>query len=268
VRNPPPLPRPVLFATLSLAALFLVLPTVCIRLRNRHDASKPKPPPSGPLVGALVVLDPGHGRQDSGAVRGGLREDALNYRLAAHVARELRRRGATVWTTVSSRTFDAKLDSPLLIPRDARLNFNNEPLKLRRLYSANDLWRRAVLARKAVKVSGKQVFFLSLHADSLDSRSWWGARVYRDVRDKKECVFAQELLKRLTRAGLTYKKDSKIVHRDYGVLNPEYNTATQKALLEAFTISSKHDRIRARSPVWRQKVAVIVADSVQATALK
>jgi N-acetylmuramoyl-L-alanine amidase len=259
VRRPLP-PLWLLIATVTLLLLLVLLP---LSVRRKRPALPPALP-RGPLYGVLVVLDPGHGGEDSGAIRGGMREDALNYRLAAETARELRRRGATVWPTVTSRALNAFDSTPFVVPKDARLVFNNQRVLLRRQKSANDLWRRAALARKAVKQPGKRVFFLSLHADSLNSRAWWGARVYRDVRDKGECRFAQQLLKRLSAAGLTYRDNSRIIPRDYGVLNPVYNPAPQKALLEAFTISSPHDRIRARRPDWRQKVAVIVADSIEA----
>ena len=228
-------------------------------------------PASKPLDGVLVVLDPGHGGEDSGAIRAGFREDALNYRLAAETASELRSRGATVWMTVSSRALPSNLrpDRPepkLVAPGDARLTYNGERVRLREKGNANDLWRRAAICQKAVKEPNKRTFFLALHADSLESRAWWGARVYRDTRDKGESRLAREVLSRLTAGGFTFTKTGKIVPRDYGVLNPQYNPIVQKALVEAFTISSPHDRIRASDPKWRWKVAKILADSVQVCA--
>jgi N-acetylmuramoyl-L-alanine amidase len=199
-----------------IAALFLLLALILVPFfacRHRQKRSEShKATPTGPLSGVLVVLDPGHGGQDSGAVRGGMREDALNYRMAAETATALRRRGATVWLTVTSDTLTLPGSAPLKVPSDARLVFNNEPLRVRHLFSANDLWRRAALVQKAVKESpGKRVFFLSLHADSLESSRWWGARVYRDTRDKGECRFARQLLARLTKENLTFTKNAQIV---------------------------------------------------------
>ncbi len=240
---------------------------VSLPLRRLPNKPLPAPTPTSvpPLVNALVVLDPGHGGVDSGAIRGGMREDALTYRLTAEISSELRQRGAEVWTTVDSNALSVTGNTPFVVPKDACLAFNNTPLGHRRESGAQELWQRAALVRKAIKVPGKKVFFLSLHADSLASRKWWGARVYRDTRDKGECRFAKHLLARLSRAGMTYKPNGKIVPRDYGVLNPAYNPAPQKALMEAFTISSPKDRERARSPIWRQKIVVSVADSVQAS---
>ena len=245
-----------------------LLPLLGVGCPRPLAAPSPPPAPRGPLSGVLVVLDPGHGGEDSGTIHAGFREDSLNYRLAAETASELRTRGATVWMTVSSRALPPDLkpgkpEPPLIVPRDARLTFNGERVRLRVKYSANDLWRRAAICQKAVKQPGKKTFFLALHADSLDSRAWWGARVYRDTRDKGESRFAREVLARLTAGGFTFTKTGKIVPRDYGVLNPQYNPIVQKALVEAFTLSSPHDRIRASDPKWRWKVAKLLADSVQ-----
>ena len=224
--------------------------------------------PKGPLDGVLVVLDPGHGGQDSGAISSKFREDALNYRLAAETASELRGRGATVWMTVSSRALPADLrpgkpEPPLVVPHDARLSFNGERVLLRVRFSANDLWRRAAICQKAVKEPGKKTFFLSLHSDSLESPRWWGARVYRDTRDKGASLFGKEILKKLMSNGLTFTNTPMVIPRDYGVLNPLYNPIIEKALVESFTISSPHDRLRASDPKWRWKVAKLLANCVQ-----
>ena len=119
-----------------LAPLTLLLLLLGFGCPRPGPAPVPSPKSRGPLDGVLVVLDPGHGGEDSGAIRGGFREDALNYRLAAATASELRSRGATVWMTVSSRALPADLkpgkpEPPLIVPSDARLTFNGERVRLR-----------------------------------------------------------------------------------------------------------------------------------------
>src|SRR5436190_646490 len=79
-----------------------------------------------PLRGVTVVLDPGHGGVDSGAICRGCREDAVNYRLTATIAAALREAGAAVAYTVRSAALDMPLregipEPPLLVPRDAHL---------------------------------------------------------------------------------------------------------------------------------------------------
>ena len=55
------------------------------------------------LKGAVILLDPGHGGKDSGAVgySGAVREADLNFNTAVAVMNELRKRGATVYLTRS-----------------------------------------------------------------------------------------------------------------------------------------------------------------------
>ena len=56
------------------------------------------------LSGALIMLDPGHGGKDSGALgfSGAVQESQLNFALAVAVKNALERRGATVWFTRTS----------------------------------------------------------------------------------------------------------------------------------------------------------------------
>lgn len=54
----------------------------------------------------VIVVDPGHGGQDTGAVgAGGVTEKALNLEIAQHLRSELERRGAIVFLTRDSDTF-------------------------------------------------------------------------------------------------------------------------------------------------------------------
>ncbi len=58
----------------------------------------------GPVSG-VVILDPGHGGEDHGAVAGGIREKDLVLDVARRAAEELRRRGATVSLTRQNDRF-------------------------------------------------------------------------------------------------------------------------------------------------------------------
>lgn len=58
---------------------------------------EPAPPPAGPF--ALVILDPGHGGQDSGTMKNGMVEKELALDVAHRVERLLRERGLVVALT-------------------------------------------------------------------------------------------------------------------------------------------------------------------------
>lgn len=229
-----------------------------------------------PLAGVRVVLDPGHGGQDSGAICGGVAEAAVNYRVAATVAALLRSRGADVSYTVKSAALLPDLregapEPPLTLPRDACLCYNRAPVRLRSGAAPDDLYRRAAITRAVraglppeQRTAGRNLFFLSIHCDKLEDPHWHGARVYFDRRDASgPSPFARAIKRRLTAAGLTNSRGGQVIARGYGVLNPHYNVIPQSALVEVATISSPKDRRCAQTPAWRWRVAHILADALQ-----
>lgn len=232
--------------------------------------------PLKPLAGVTVVLDPGHGGEDSGAICAGVREDVINYRIAATVGAMLQARGANVVYTVESAALrldlshsgEAAPQPPLIRPHDARLTFNHAPIRHRQRESPRDLYRRARVAQNLWQKqvpnarSHDSIYFLSLHCDKLDSARWHGARVYSDAREKQTCRFAQTLQRRLTNAGFTYSNRGGVIPRSYGVLNPRWNPVPQRALLEVATISSARDRKAVQNPVWRRRMAALIVEAI------
>ena len=249
----------------------------------------PHPPPSaGTLAGVTVVLDPGHGGEDSGAVCRDttpagtirLREADVNYRLTAALASVLRERGARVILTVSSHALLSDLresavsnELPLIAPDDACLVWNQTPVRLRPSASPDDLYRRAAVAAREwtalspqKRASGLGVYFLALHCDKLgDGQRGRGARVYRDKRSPLNPRFAETLKKHLTAARLTNSSGGKVIPRDYGVLNGRYNLVPERALLEAATLSDSGDRRAVQTARWRWKLAHLIADCIDET---
>lgn len=93
--------------------------------------------PGSPLMGATVVLDPGHGGEEPGAVGpGGTREKDVNFAIALETKRQLEATGATVVLTrtgdyritLASRTAIAKALDPELF---VSIHHNAEPDELR-----------------------------------------------------------------------------------------------------------------------------------------
>jgi N-acetylmuramoyl-L-alanine amidase len=219
-----------------------------------------------PLRGVVVVLDPGHGGVDSGAICRGCREDAVNYRLTATMATALRDAGAQVAFTVRSAALDVPLregtpEPPLVIPQDARLIFNGGAVHgtvaclYQRAAAARPFWEALATQERA---SGRGLYFLSIHHD--DS---WGARGARVAYDRRSGPppLATVLARRLAEVRRNQGRE----HNDpraLGVLNPTYNPVRQRALLEAATISNATDRDLARSRQWRWMMAHLVADAI------
>src|SRR4051812_14162606 len=78
---------------------------------------EPQPPPSGPF--ALVILDPGHGGQDSGTIKNGMVEKELSLEVAQRVQRLLQERGLVVALTRADDSYVSLLDRALMA--------NNQP---------------------------------------------------------------------------------------------------------------------------------------------
>ncbi len=130
-----------------LAAVLLAAIMVFVLGPLRHGTPGAPPPAAGapplPLRGLAIVLDPGHGGIDSGAVAAGVREKDINLAVALAVARRLSDLGARV---VMTRRTDV---AP--VPRGQQRYLR-------------DRRRRAEMARE----SGAQVF-VSIHANHVGS---------------------------------------------------------------------------------------------------
>ena len=78
---------------------------------------KPTPQPTAPF--AMVVIDPGHGGQDSGTTKNGMVEKVLTLEVAHRVERLLQERGLVVALTRADDTYVSLLDRATLA--------NNQP---------------------------------------------------------------------------------------------------------------------------------------------
>ncbi|MBO7684424.1 MAG: N-acetylmuramoyl-L-alanine amidase, partial [Kiritimatiellae bacterium] len=118
-----------------------------------YAADRPKPPPKGKRPSEIVVVvDPGHGGDDTGALtpRGFMEKDA-NLSLAKAVRDELARRGYVVVMTREDDSFPALYDRPRVAHRhkaDAFISIHHnappldrDPRKLRyhTVYAWNDI---------------------------------------------------------------------------------------------------------------------------------
>ena len=76
----------------------------------------------------LIVIDPGHGSVDPGAIRDGYHESDLNAQLSYKLAKELQNRGYEVW--FSHRIFYAEgvpQDIPCLLPEKTDSKYDPFP---------------------------------------------------------------------------------------------------------------------------------------------
>jgi len=135
------------------------------------------------LSGVQVILDAGHGGNDTGALVGGLWESAYAYDIMCRIKANLERHTrAKVWTTIQQkgRGFKVPATDRLDQRRDAFL-LTRPPYTLQdsalgvhlRWYLTNDI----ILNRLGANFPRSKTVFLSVHADSLHP-SVRGAMVY------------------------------------------------------------------------------------------
>lgn len=238
----------------------------------------PAPTPRArlPLAGVLVILDLGHGGEDSGASKGLLTpEAALTYRTALELAHCLQDSGATVIFTVqSSELSPALFDSELLPqwPQDAVLSGTGRRLVARRRRSPVQLWERAEVAHRAwagrAKTPGAQdkMAFLSLHYDFSSDPMRQGGHVYVDSRLRLRPRLAAILERRMAQANLTGAEMnatmSQVSARELGVLNPQFNPVRESLLIEIATLSNWNDAINAGDAQWRWQFCRLVTDAL------
>ncbi|MGQ9556919.1 MAG: N-acetylmuramoyl-L-alanine amidase family protein [Desulfurispora sp.] len=118
------------------------------------------PPPA--LKNKVIILDPGHGGFDPGAVSGDIREKDLNLALSRKIADRLKKEGATVYLT-----------------RDRDYNLAPVGLHGRAAHQA-DLSQRAALAREK-----SADIFVSIHMNSISLRYCRGAEVYHHYQSRE-----------------------------------------------------------------------------------
>jgi N-acetylmuramoyl-L-alanine amidase len=98
----------ILFRRFALAAglLAAILPATPAVAAGTLAVAQPVAPPAGPLAGKTVVVDPGHGGRDTGAIANSIREKDLTLPLGLSLKSLLEGRGAKV---VMTRTTDIAL---------------------------------------------------------------------------------------------------------------------------------------------------------------
>ncbi len=184
---------------------------------------------SGAVSGRRVVLDPGHGGPDPGAIgRSGLREKDLVLEIAFHLRRLLGRAGVYVaMTRETDRDFGGE-ESGAFLARKRR-----------------DLAYRVELANRY-----RADVYLSIHANSIPDPQWSGAQVFYNPARPLARDLAASLQSALSaRLGPNYRLAKP---GDYRVLN---DTAMPAATVEVGFLSNPAEEALLASAAYRLRVA-------------
>ena len=157
--------------TVKFTAFLLVIATLGIIALDLIDKSGISQPSSKEME-KVIIIDAGHGGEDSGAIGvSGVYEKDLNLEIATALGEELKNRGYTV---VYTRTEDKMLYSP------------EENIKGMRKIS--DLKNRCKLTEQY-----EDCILISIHMNSYGSSKYSGLQVYYSDENDKSAVLAQKI---------------------------------------------------------------------------
>ena len=191
---------------------------------------------AGPLAGKAIVIDPGHGGEDPGAVVNGFREKDVNIQIALKLKSLLESAGAT---TIYTRVDDSTLGTSANHRRsdlEARLQIANE--------SNGDI-------------------FVSIHADSLADASRTGVVVffgpesgylYPHTRPPELIAQSRNLARRIrdNLQQITQADDRGVRSVPYYILG---KIDLPAVIAEVGTLTNYAEAIKLNDPSYQQKVA-------------
>ncbi len=249
---------------LALLLVALILPLTYCGIRRPSPvpvAFDPGPLPPGALKGVTVIIDPGHGGADPGAVQGSLSEAQLTYRTAATLARVLREAGAQAHFTIRSVALTEK--GALHAPRDAAPEVApNRPLRSGR-ENPEDLYARGDLAARYWDRGSRPICFVSVHYDVSGSPLRPGGHVIWDRRrGAAPPKLARVLARKFGETRLCGALLPQPVPRGLGMLSPERNPVPESVLVECATLTNPDDFRAVQDGRWRQALCRVIAHGI------
>ncbi|MEW8976836.1 MAG: N-acetylmuramoyl-L-alanine amidase [Symbiobacterium sp.] len=196
----------------------------------RQQAQEPEAPAKepGPLAGMVIVVDPGHGGWDPGAVVDGVREKDLTLQVSFLLKEQLEARDATV-----------------ILTRDSDRHYSRSVRE--------DLQQRVALVQEH-----QADLFLSLHANK-DRCNCWGAQTFYQKGGLPEAkILAMAIQNRLRELTDTTRY---ALPGDYFVLR---NTEVPAAIVEMGFLSNQTEREKLQQPEYQKIVARAIAEGVEA----
>ncbi len=241
-------------------------PSSKAKLANVRAPKRRKSPLS--YTKRLIVIDPGHGGHDAGAVGGGKREKDLVLQIAKRVEKELKRRGYTVYLTRHNDRYLKLLDrTHIADTRDAALfvsiHANSVPKRKRnRVYgietffldNARDAKSRAVARREnaAVLKGVKSRLSKKVIVDSVLN----GPKIRES---NKLAIDVQSRMMANLKPHYKYIKDGGVRHAPFLVL---IGASCPSILVEVGYISHPRERRRLFSPRYQQRLAKGIAEGI------
>lgn len=187
-----------------------------------------------PLVGQVIVIDPGHGGRDGGAVsKGGVVEKEVALAIALRLRDYLQESGALV-----------------IMTRETDRDLADEGTRRRK---SQDLMRRAHL----VKTSHANLF-VSIHLNAVPSPRWTGAQTFYHPKLEANKKLAQQIQSELVRNLANTKRIAKQIGDIY-VLK---QSSVPSALVEVGFLSNPGEARKLADPRYQEKMAASIYNGI------
>lgn len=181
------------------------------------------------VAGRVIVIDPGHGGVDGGAVgKTGVTEKELNLQVARRLGRLLSEAGAAV---ILTREKDEDLADP-----------DTEGLLERK---RQDLMRRVSLVRDS-----KADLLISIHVNSFPSPRWWGVQTFYWRESEEGRKLAEAIQEELIRVLGNNRRKAK--GEVFYLLE---NVDVPAVMVEMGFISNPREEQLLQDPVYQEKIA-------------
>ena len=184
-----------------------------------------------PLQDTIIMVDPGHGRRDSGTYYGKILEKDINLEISKALEQELIEKGAIVYMTRK---------------RDIDLSSIYDSAKKR-----GDLYRRLLLIKEK-----NCDLYISIHINWYDDNTLKGAEVLYNSINKNNKVLATSIMNRFKKelnSNRSIKSTDLYMYR---------NTTTPGVLVECGYLSKPTERSLLQQENYQQKLAKSITNGI------
>lgn len=209
-----------------IAILFLTIICICMFVTVKAEVDLP-------LLGKVIVIDPGHGGRDPGTMFGKIYEKDINLEISKTLEKELLSRGAIVYMV---RNDDSDLSSVY------------DKLKKR-----GDLYRRILFIGDETK---KTDLYLSIHINWYKNISWGGAEVLYNNINPNNKILGEIIMKHFKKdlkTKRTLKKTELYLYR---------NTRVPGVLIECGFLSNPNERYLLQKSSYQEKLSKSITNAV------
>lgn len=189
-----------------------------------------------PLSGRIIVLDPGHGGPDPGAVQGEAIEKDISLSVSLKLRDYLQQQGALVVMT-----------------RETDIDLADKELKGYSRRKVQDLKRRLELINHS-----EADFFASIHLNAIPSSKWKGAQTFYSGHFKESKRGARFIQEELRRNLENTNREAKTSDSIYIVKNAEI----PGVLVEIGFLSNPTEREMLRQDEYQEQVAASIYQGI------